>query len=119
MEVRLHIKFEPWPCADLLLDVDSKLFRKRTPEEQDMFLPKVDNAKLPGEVMASTNTQVGESTSEIEPGRKPAKVTHHSYSDETRASIGKYPSLHGPAAAVRHFSGISGHAVPESTVRKL
>ena len=44
-------------------------FRKRTPEEQGVFLPiaNVDNKELPGEVVASSNTQVGESTSEIEP----------------------------------------------------
>ena len=94
-------------------------FRKKTPEEQGVFLPKAANRELPSEVLASANAQVGESASEIEPRRKRAKVTQHSYSDETRASIGKYASLRGPAATVRHFSGICGHAVPESTVRKF
>ena len=84
-----------------------------------MFLPKVGITELPSEVLASVNTEVGESASEIEPRQKRAKVTLHSYSDETSASIGKYASLHGPAAAVGHFSGISGHAIPESTVRKF
>ena len=47
-------------------------FQKRTPEEQGMILPQVGNTELPGEVVASANTQVGESASEIEPRRKRA-----------------------------------------------
>ena len=45
-----------------------------------MSLPKVGNTELPGEVVASTNTQVGESTSIIEPRQKWARSTQHSYS---------------------------------------
>ena len=47
------------------------------------------------------------------------KTTQHTYSAERRASIGKYASLHGQAAAVKHFTGICGYVVPESTVRKF
>ena len=39
-----------------------------------MSLPKVGNTELPGEVVASTNTQVGESTLIIEPRQKVGKV---------------------------------------------
>lgn len=50
-------------------------FRKKTPEEQGMFLPKAGNMDLPSEVVTSANAQVGESVSEIEPPRrKRAKV---------------------------------------------
>ena len=63
---------------------------------------------------------VGERTSEfaeVEP--KPRKTTQHIYK-KTRDSDDKYAALHRLAAAVKHFSGICGHAVPgpESTVRQ-
>ena len=95
-------------------------FRKKTPEEEGVFLPKVDEGVLPGDIVAAANARVGDSASE-EPRRKRRKTTQHYYSPEIRAAIGKYASLHGPAAAVRHFSSlpVCGHVVPESTVRKF
>lgn len=103
----------------MLLNVSSQLFLKENPKEQGVCLPKASNRELSSEVVASANAQVGESVSEIEPTRKQAKVIQHSYSDEKRASISKYASLHGPAAAVRQFFKICGHLAPESTARKL
>lgn len=46
-------------------------------------------------------------------------MTPHTYDAQTRAQIGKYASHHGPQAAVRHFTRLRGHAVPESTARKF
>ena len=43
--------------------------------------------------------------------------TLHTYDDRTRANIGKYAAENGNAAAVRKYSKLLGHAVPESTVR--
>ena len=71
--------------------------------------------RLSSEVVASATARVGEIASEPKPKRR--KTTQHTYSAERRASTGKYASLHGPAAAVKHFMGMCGHAVPESTVR--
>ena len=60
-----------------------------------------------------------ELASELLPKSKRRKTTLHTYSSERRASIGKYVSLHGPTAAVKHFTKICDHTIPESTARKF
>ena len=46
-----------------------------------------------------------------------AHGTPHTYNDRLRADIGKYAAENGNIAAVRKYSKLLGHAVPESTVR--
>ena len=103
-------------------------FRKRQPEDNGIFLPKLESAsgELASDAIACANSCVAEAAAcansrVAEVGSKPKrrKTTQHTYSAEVRASIGKYASLHGPIAAVKHFSTICRHTVPESTVRKF
>lgn len=122
VRLRMHIKFAPWTlvmCEFAPRCLFWTIFERKHPkikaysclkQEIQSYLVKSWHPR-----MLKSATQ--ESTSEIVPRQKWAKVTQHSYSDEIRASIGKYASLHEPTATVRHFSGICGHAVPESTVR--
>lgn len=41
------------------------------------------------------------------------------YSEEERAKIGKYASIHGAASAARHFSKKLGSIISESTVKSI
>ena len=51
----------------------------------------------------------------LPPKSKRKKTTQHGYSSKTRGSIGNIAALHGPTAAVKHFSGDCAHNSPEST----
>ena len=103
-------------------------FRKRQPEDNGIFLPKLESAsgELASDAIACANSCVAEAAAcansrvaGVGSKLKRRKTTQHTYSAEVRASIGKYASLHGPIAAVKHFSTICRHTVPESTVRKF
>ena len=92
-------------------------FRKKAPEKHGILLPKVDGEQLASEVVACMNARVleergcqklSESWAEVEP--KPRKVTQYAL-NTTRDSDDKYAALHRLAAAVKHFSGLCGHAV--------
>ena len=54
-----------------------------------------------------------------EPPCKRSKTHQHSYDAKTRAQIDEYTYNNGPAAAVRHFSMLLVHHIPESTTRKF
>ena len=54
-----------------------------------------------------------------EPPCKRSKTHQHGYDVKTRAQIDEYIYNNGPAAAVRHFSMLLLHRIPESTTRKF
>ena len=95
-------------------------FQHKDTTDQGILLPAPKEGRpLPSQAVECGNLRVADLGSEIEPRAKRRKTILHAYSAETRAQIGKYASHHGPQAAVKHFSGICGYRVPESTVRKF
>ena len=51
--------------------------------------------------------------------RKIVRGRYVQYSDEMRAEIGKFALKHGNSAAMKHFFGVLGHEIPESTIRGM
>ena len=95
-------------------------FRRKDTTDQGIFLPAPkEGGPLPSHAVECANLCVADLGSEIEPRAKRRKTIQHAYSAETRAQIGNYASHNGPQAAVKHFPGICGHRVPESTLRKF
>lgn len=87
-------------------------FKKKDPVTKGIFLPAPTS-----ESFASANASVSRLAEEAPPSKK--RKTPQRYDGSTRAQIGQYAYLHGPQAAVRHFTKLRGHVLPESTARKF
>ena len=90
-------------------------FQHITPKDKGIFVPVPVNAKE-----EATNDAIGDEDNDLPAMAKQRKMTsQHTYSEDVRASIGKYAAHHGPAAADRHFTRQLRWNVPKSTVRKF
>ena len=87
-------------------------FRRKDPATKGIFLPAPTS-----ESIACANAVVSNLGEEAPPSKK--RKTPQRYDGSTRAQIGRYAYLHGPQAAVRHFTKLRGHVLPESTARKF
>ena len=93
-------------------------FQRKDSKDEGIFLPEPqEGGELPKEVIESANAAV--LALEIPPPAKRKPTTQHVYDAKTRADIGKYAAHHGPTAAVKHFTKVCGHRIPESTARKF
>ena len=91
---------------------------QKHPRDQGKFLPETTEASSVLSERAITCGYDEVRCSITEGKTKWCKVQQHSYSEETRASLGRYASIHGPTSAAHEFSIKLGHSVPESTARK-
>ena len=91
--------------------------RRKDSASRGVFLPTAANTHKT-ETIASANECIGDLAS-CEPAKKRRKTTQQEYDPKERAAIGKCASLHGPGAAVRHFTKLRGYTVPESMTKKF
>ena len=75
-----------------------KYFQRKQPRDYGDFLPEASKSLplLSERSISSANEELRVIADTIAPVSKRQKTEQHFYSEEVRASIGKYASVHGP-----------------------
>ena len=104
-----------------------KRWLKNLPTAPDLPDPNKETDSKKQEICLASNLAILEATGGDDPlamessprGQKRKRGQYKHYTPEERLKIGKYGSLHGTAAAVRHFNQVLGWKINESSVHDM